>query len=111
MSGAAITLPRPARLACDAGMSPAVIPALLAPRLRRVLGASVALAVLSVVGRVAGAEIAEVQRALLEGSHAIVIKQATAELRDGAGNSEWSMLLARALLQTGKLAEADAVLK
>ena len=58
-----------------------------------------------------GAEIAEVQRALLEGRHAIVIKQATAELRESAGISEWSMILARVILTTGKYTEAKAAVK
>ena len=58
-----------------------------------------------------GAEIAEVQRALLKGSHASVIMQATAELRESAGISEWSMILARVILTTGKYAEANAAVK
>ncbi len=87
-----------------------VTPAISARRLLRLFGAQ-AVAAMSGFGVLSAAEVAEVQRALLEGSHAIVIKQATAELRDGAGNSDWSMLLARALLQTGKLAEADATVK
>ena len=77
----------------------------------RALRAVSGLTALFVATRLGGAEVSEVQRALLEGSHAIVIKQATAELREGAGNSEWSMILARALLCTGKYAEADAAVK
>jgi tetratricopeptide (TPR) repeat protein len=57
------------------------------------------------------AEVAEVQKGLLAGSYATVIKQATGELREGAGNSEWSMLLVRALLAVGRNAEADAAMK
>jgi tetratricopeptide (TPR) repeat protein len=77
----------------------------------RTLRAVSGLSALFVATRLVGAEVSEVQRALLEGSHAIVIKQATAELRDGAGSSEWSLILARALLATGKYAEADAAVK
>ncbi|MFM8336454.1 MAG: tetratricopeptide repeat protein [Opitutaceae bacterium] len=80
-------------------------------RIRRALRAVSGLTALFVATRLAGAEVSEVQRALLEGSHAIVIKQATAELREGAGSSEWSLILSRALLATGKHAEADAVVK
>ncbi len=54
---------------------------------------------------------AEVQRALLGGNYQSVIKQAQAELRDGAGQAEWSMLLVRALLAVGRNAEADAAMK
>ena len=66
---------------------------------------------LLIAPQLSGAEIAEVQRALLKGSHAIVIMQATAELRESAGISEWSMILARVILTTGKYAEANAAVK
>lgn len=80
-------------------------------RFRRSVPAAYSLPALVLATALPGAEIAEVQRALLEGSHAIVIKQASAELREGAGNSDWSLILARALLITGKYAEADAAVK
>ena len=57
------------------------------------------------------ADPAEVQRGLLAGNYAAVIKQASGELRDGAGHSEWSMLLVRALLAVGRHAEADQAMK
>src|SRR5688572_27099713 len=57
------------------------------------------------------AEPAEVQRGLLAGNYAAVIKQAQGELRDAPGNTEWSMLLVRALLIVGKNAEADVAMK
>jgi tetratricopeptide (TPR) repeat protein len=57
------------------------------------------------------AEPAEVQRGLLAGNYAAVIKQTRGELRDAPGNTEWSMLLVRALLITGKNAEADTAMK
>lgn len=80
-------------------------------RFRRSVPAAYSLPALVLATALPGAEIAEVQRALLEGSHAIVIKQSSAELREGAGNSDWSLILARALLITGKYAEADAAVK
>ncbi|MGH7947448.1 MAG: tetratricopeptide repeat protein, partial [Opitutaceae bacterium] len=57
------------------------------------------------------AEPAEVQRGLLAGNHAAVIKQSRGELRDAPANSEWSMLLVRALLATGRHADADVAMK
>lgn len=57
------------------------------------------------------ADPAEVQRGLLAGNYAAVIKQAAGELHGGAGNSEWSMLLVRGLLAVGRYAEADAAMK
>lgn len=57
------------------------------------------------------AEPAEVQRGLLAGNYAAVIKQATSELRDAPTNTEWSMLLVQALLATGRYREADAAMK
>jgi tetratricopeptide (TPR) repeat protein len=57
------------------------------------------------------ADPAEVQRGLLAGNYAAVIKQASGELRDGAGNTEWSMLLIRALLTVGRNVEADTAMK
>jgi tetratricopeptide (TPR) repeat protein len=53
----------------------------------------------------------EVQRGLLTGNYAAVIKQAQGELRDSPGNSEWSMLLVQALLTVGRYPEADKVMK
>ncbi len=57
------------------------------------------------------AEPPEVEQGLLAGNYAAVIKQATGELREGAGNTEWSMLLVRALLTVGRYGEADAAMK
>ena len=65
----------------------------------------------SVVSAGRAADPAEVQRGLLAGNYAAVIKQASGELRGGAGNSEWSMLLVRALLAVGRYPEADAAMK
>ncbi len=58
-----------------------------------------------------GAEPAEVQRGLLAGNYAAVIKQVQGELRDNPGSTEWSLLLVRALLTVGRIGEADAVMK
>ncbi|MDP3068809.1 MAG: peptidase MA family metallohydrolase [Opitutaceae bacterium] len=70
------------------------------------------LAMLSVsVATAQGAEVAEAQRALLAGNHAAVIKLAQGEIGDGPGQTEWSMLLARALLEVGRYPEADTVMK
>ncbi|WP_414661542.1 peptidase MA family metallohydrolase [Horticoccus sp. 23ND18S-11] len=60
---------------------------------------------------VRAAEPAEVQRGLLAGNYAAVIKQAQGELRDAPATSEWSMLLVRALLALGRNAEADTAMK
>ncbi len=57
------------------------------------------------------ADVAEVQRSFLAGNYASVIKQATAELRDAPGNSEWSLLLVQGLLTVGRYAEADRAMK
>ncbi len=57
------------------------------------------------------AEPAEVQKGLLAGNYAAVIKQATGELRDSPGNTEWSLLLVRALLAVGRNADADKAMK
>ncbi len=57
------------------------------------------------------ADPAEVQRGLLAGNYAAVIKQARGELTDGPGNTEWAMLLVRALLEVGRYGEADTVMK
>jgi tetratricopeptide (TPR) repeat protein len=61
--------------------------------------------------RAFAAEPAEVQRGLLAGNYAAVIKQARGELRDAPGNTEWSMLLIQALLATGRYSDADVALK
>lgn len=57
------------------------------------------------------ADPAAVQRALLAGEYAIVIKQAAGELRETPGQPEWTMLLVRACLATGRYAEADRAMK
>lgn len=66
---------------------------------------------LALAGPALAAEPAEVQRGLLAGNYAAVIKQATSELRDAPANTEWTMLLVRALLAVGKNAEADQAMK
>ncbi len=67
--------------------------------------------ILALAGPAFAAEPAEVQRGLLAGNYAAVIKQATSELKDAPANTEWTMLLVRALLAVGKNAEADRVMK
>src|SRR5688572_16267257 len=57
------------------------------------------------------AQPADVQKGFLAGNYAAVIKQARGELRDAPANSEWSMLLVRALLATGRYADADVAMK
>jgi tetratricopeptide (TPR) repeat protein len=57
------------------------------------------------------ADPAEVQRGLLSGNYAAVIKQANGELRDAPANTEWSMLLVQGLLAVGRYADADAAMK
>jgi predicted Zn-dependent protease len=60
------------------------------------------------------ADPAEAQKALLAGNYAAVIKLAQGELAEAperTGNTEWSMLLVRGLLATGRYAEADAAMK
>src|SRR5207237_1396086 len=57
------------------------------------------------------AEPAEVQKSLLAGNYSQVIKQATGELRESPGNTDWAMILVQALLTVGKNADADRVMK
>lgn len=57
------------------------------------------------------ADVGEVNRGLLAGNYAAVIKQATSELRDAPTNTEWAMLLIQALLATGRYSEADTAMK
>src|SRR5437660_1239006 len=57
------------------------------------------------------AEPAEVQKGLLAGNYAAVIKQAIGELKDSPGNTDWSMLLVQALLTVGRNADADRAMK
>jgi tetratricopeptide (TPR) repeat protein len=71
----------------------------------------VALACLAFPAFAPAAEPAEAQRALLSGNYNSVIKLATAELAEAPANAEWSMLLVRALLATGRYAEADTAMK
>lgn len=73
------------------------------------VGAMAGALLLGVLAR--AADPAEVERALLAGNFNAVIKQATGELRDGAGNTEWSILLIRGLLAVGRYGEADKALK
>ena len=94
-----------------------ILPLPVAPKLAwrrragRVARVGVGAACLMVAAATRAADPAEVQRGLLAGNYAAVIKQASGELREGAGNSEWSMLLVRALLTVGRYAEADAAMK
>jgi tetratricopeptide (TPR) repeat protein len=60
---------------------------------------------------VRAADLGEVQRAFLAGNYTAVIKQATAELADSPGNTEWSMLLVQALLTVGRYGDADKAMK
>ncbi len=71
------------------------------------------LAVLALLAAGTGraAEPAEVQRGLLAGNYAAVIKQATGELRDAPANTEWTLLLVQGLLAVGRYGEADKVMK
>ncbi len=78
---------------------------------RRCLGWTAALAVLAAAPWARAADLAEVQRGLLAGNHAAVIKQAKAELGDGNATADWTLLLVRALLETGRYAEADTAVK
>ena len=73
--------------------------------------AGLALCLLAVVAGVRGAELAGARERLLGGGYAEVIREAQAELSTGAGNTEWSLLLIRALLLTGRAVEADAALQ
>ncbi|MBL9202779.1 MAG: tetratricopeptide repeat protein [Opitutaceae bacterium] len=79
---------------------------------RLTLRLALLLAVLSGGGTVLrAADVAEVQKALLAGNYAAVIKQCQGELAESQGNTEWTMLLVRALLATGRYAEADTMMK
>ena len=78
---------------------------------RRYLPRFVVWLVIAFAGRAWAAEPAEVQKGLLAGNYAAVIKQATGELRDSPGNTEWSLLLVRALLAVGRNADADKAMK
>src|SRR5688500_3712173 len=80
-------------------------------RPRRMLMLCVVAAVAWIGPHASAAEPSEVQRGLLAGNYAAVIKQARGELRDAPGNTEWSMLLIQALLATGRYSDADSVLK
>lgn len=57
------------------------------------------------------AEPAEVQKVLLNGEYANVIKAAEAGLKDTPGNAEWAMLLVQALLTVGRNTDADLAMK
>ncbi len=62
-------------------------------------------------GLLVAAEPAEVQRQLLEGDYASVIRYATVALQSTPVNSEWSLLLVQALLTIGRSAEADVAMR
>ncbi|MDO8545292.1 MAG: tetratricopeptide repeat protein [Opitutaceae bacterium] len=57
------------------------------------------------------ADPSEVQRELLEGDYASVIRAATVGLNNSQVSSEWSLLLVRALLTIGRNTEADVALR
>lgn len=77
----------------------------------RWLRVAVGFALAGGLAAVRAADPAEVQRGLLAGNYAAVIKQAQGELRDAPGNTEWSLLLVQALLTVGRYADADAAMK
>src|SRR4051812_2657749 len=54
---------------------------------------------------------AAVQRDLLGGKYADVIKAARDGVRDAPTDPEWSLLLVKALLATGRNGEADAAMR
>ncbi len=66
---------------------------------------------LALAGVAWAANPAEVQKGLLAGNYAAVIKQATGELRDTPANTEWSLLLVQSLLAVGRNADADKAMK
>ena len=68
----------------------------------------VTVSLLFAAGIARAADVAEVQRGLLAGNYAAVIKQANGELRDAPGNSEWSMLLVQALLVGSEISNRGA---
>lgn len=78
---------------------------------RRVAGWFTVALILAAGSVLRAAEPAEVQRGLLAGNYTAVIKQATGELREAPGNTEWSLLLVQALLTVGRYADADAAMK
>ncbi len=72
-------------------------------------GRGCALLALSAVVR--GADPVEVQKALLAGNYAVVIKQAVGELAESPGHPEWTMILVRAYLTVGRYTDAERVMK
>ena len=80
-----------------------------AGRTARALGAFFVLG--GLVAALHAADLAGVQRDLLEGDYEDVIQQATAEIRESPANSEWPLLLVRALLAVGRNADADAAMR
>jgi tetratricopeptide (TPR) repeat protein len=78
------------------------------PRRRFLAVTALALALFGSVSH--AAEPSEVQKGLLAGNYAAVIKQSRGELRDAPANSEWAMLLVQALLATGRNADADSAM-
>ena len=57
------------------------------------------------------AEVAEVESDFLDGDYATVIKLARAGVREVPSNADWSLLLVRALLATGRNSEADVAMR
>lgn len=62
-------------------------------------------------GSLTAADPAEVQRELLEGDYAAVIRQSSAALKAGQPATEWTLLLIQAQLAIGRNHDADATLR
>jgi Tfp pilus assembly protein PilF len=78
-------------------------------RFGRVVRASAVMLALAVATR--AAELADAERDFLAGKYAGVIAAARTAARDPAAGADWSLLLVRALLATGRNAEADAAVE
>lgn len=76
-----------------------------------VRGSAVVLAAFVAAALARAAEPADVQKDLLKGEYANVIRAAESALKDSPGNSEWAMLLVQAQLATGRNADADLAMK
>jgi tetratricopeptide (TPR) repeat protein len=78
-------------------------------RLGQVMRAAMLLLMLAAVSR--AAEVDDAGRDLLAGKYANVIERARLGAKDPAAGTDWSLLLVRALLATGRNAEADAAME
>jgi tetratricopeptide (TPR) repeat protein len=76
-----------------------------------VRGLAVGLAGFAAVAAARAADPADVQKDLLKGEYANVIKSAESALKETPGNSEWAMLQVGALLAVGRNADADLAMK